>query len=165
MKTIVIVSGYFAPLGSHHIEFFEAAKRLGDELWVIVNNDIQLLNKKSFVIQPEEERRKIVASLAVVDKAWISEDTEEHVAKSIESHIRATRNYYDIVDDIHSLGPQTNRFIFANGGDRKEPNKTEQLICDRYLIHQLFNVGPPKTQSSSDVIERVVRWYKEQQNG
>jgi D-beta-D-heptose 7-phosphate kinase/D-beta-D-heptose 1-phosphate adenosyltransferase len=40
-KTLVIVSGYFNPLHSGHIEYLTKSKELGDFLFVIVNNDHQ----------------------------------------------------------------------------------------------------------------------------
>jgi cytidyltransferase-like protein len=40
MKTVV-VSGYFNPLHKGHIDYISAAKKLGDYLIVIVNNDRQ----------------------------------------------------------------------------------------------------------------------------
>ena len=39
----IIVSGYFNPLHKGHLELFEKSKASGDELWVIVNNDLQQL--------------------------------------------------------------------------------------------------------------------------
>ena len=47
MRTGVIVSGYFNPLHVGHLEYFRLAKALGDELFVIVNNDVQRELKKS----------------------------------------------------------------------------------------------------------------------
>jgi D-beta-D-heptose 7-phosphate kinase/D-beta-D-heptose 1-phosphate adenosyltransferase len=37
----IIVSGYFNPLHKGHLELFEKAKTKGDELWVIINSDVQ----------------------------------------------------------------------------------------------------------------------------
>ena len=37
----IIVSGYFNPLHKGHLELFEKAKAAGDQLWVIVNSDLQ----------------------------------------------------------------------------------------------------------------------------
>ena len=37
----IIVSGYFNPLHKGHLELFEKVKNKGDELWVIVNSDLQ----------------------------------------------------------------------------------------------------------------------------
>lgn len=39
IKTIVIVSGFFDPIGIHHIILFEEAKKLGDYLIIGVNSD------------------------------------------------------------------------------------------------------------------------------
>ena len=41
MNKIVITSGYFNPLHKGHLELFYAAKEVGNELWVIVNSDLQ----------------------------------------------------------------------------------------------------------------------------
>ena len=43
----IIVSGYFNPLHKGHIEFFHLAKKHGDKLFVIVNNDNQRMIKGS----------------------------------------------------------------------------------------------------------------------
>ena len=40
-KRLIIVSGYFNPLHAGHIEYFTLAKKFGDHLLVIVNNDTQ----------------------------------------------------------------------------------------------------------------------------
>ena len=40
-KKGMIVSGYFNPIHKGHIEYFNNAKALADELFVIVNNDHQ----------------------------------------------------------------------------------------------------------------------------
>ena len=48
---VTIVSGYFNPLHKGHLELFEKAKALGDQLWVIVNSDLQreLKGSKAFM--------------------------------------------------------------------------------------------------------------------
>ena len=38
-KKAVIVSGYFNPIHKGHLEYFNSAKAIADELFVIVNND------------------------------------------------------------------------------------------------------------------------------
>ena len=49
-KKGIIVSGYFNPIHKGHIEYFNNAKALADELFVIVNNDHQreLKDPKNF---------------------------------------------------------------------------------------------------------------------
>jgi cytidyltransferase-like protein len=59
-KKIVLVTGGFDPLHSGHIAYFEAAKQLGDELWVGLNSDSWLANKKGRHFMPITERASIV---------------------------------------------------------------------------------------------------------
>ena len=56
----VIVSGYFNPLHKGHLEFFVKAKEKADELWVIVNSDLQRELKGSKALMDENERLLIV---------------------------------------------------------------------------------------------------------
>ena len=58
MKTVA-VSGYFNPVHVGHIRLFEEAKKLGDKLIVIVNNDEQVRLKGSALFMNEKDRVKI----------------------------------------------------------------------------------------------------------
>ena len=62
-KKAIIVSGYFNPLHKGHLEYFNNAKALCDELFVIVNNDHQRELKGSKPFQNEEERLLIVKGM------------------------------------------------------------------------------------------------------
>ena len=55
-KKGIIVSGYFNPIHKGHIEYFNNAKAIADELQVIVNNDNQRALKGSKEFQQEQER-------------------------------------------------------------------------------------------------------------
>ncbi len=67
-----IVSGYFNPLHTGHLDLFEAARERTGYLVVIVNNDVQQVLKKGKVIQPEADRLRIVRSLRMVDDALLA---------------------------------------------------------------------------------------------
>jgi D-beta-D-heptose 7-phosphate kinase/D-beta-D-heptose 1-phosphate adenosyltransferase len=67
-KKAIIVSGYFNPLHKGHLEYFNNAKALCDELFVIVNNDHQRALKGSKEFQDESERLLIVSNIKAVDK-------------------------------------------------------------------------------------------------
>ena len=66
-KIIVAVSGGFDPLHIGHTRLFKEAKKLGNELVVILNNDNWLKKKKSFVFIPQNERKEIIESLKLID--------------------------------------------------------------------------------------------------
>jgi D-beta-D-heptose 7-phosphate kinase/D-beta-D-heptose 1-phosphate adenosyltransferase len=86
-KKAIIVSGYFNPIHKGHLEYFNNAKALADELFVIVNSDFQRNLKGSKEFQKEDERLFIVQNIKAVDKAIISIDTDRTVCASLKSSI------------------------------------------------------------------------------
>jgi len=135
MQRVVIVSGYFNPIHKGHIEYFENARKCGDQLWVIVNSDLQRDLKGSAAFQDENERLKIVSSLRVVDKAIMSIDHDRTVCKTIE----------DIVKNNSTMH---RRFMFANGGDQNNDSIPEANICKELGVELVDGLGD-KIQSSS----------------
>ena|SRR3989344_4871619 len=53
-KIVVAVSGGFDPIHVGHVRLFRKAKKFGDELVVILNNDNWLQKKKGFMFSPQE---------------------------------------------------------------------------------------------------------------
>ena len=80
---IVIVSGYFNPIHSGHIDYLQSAKKHGDLLFVIVNNDNQVKVKGSVPFMDEEERVSIVQNIKGVNSAIVSIDTDGSVCKTL----------------------------------------------------------------------------------
>ena len=81
MKKGIIVSGYFNPLHKGHIELFHKSKMLGDELFVIVNNDFQRSLKGSKKFMLEDERILIINELKITDKVILSIDDDKTVCR------------------------------------------------------------------------------------
>ena len=133
-KKAIIVSGYFNPIHKGHLEYFNSAKSLADELFVIVNSDLQRALKGSKEFQKEEERLFIVQNIKAVDKAIISIDTDRTVCQSIRSLVETYKNEYD--------------FGFANGGDQNNNSIPEVPICKELNIQLIDGLGD-KIQSSS----------------
>tara|TARA_Y100000741_G_scaffold251317_1_gene193293 strand:- start:244 stop:648 length:405 start_codon:yes stop_codon:yes gene_type:complete len=125
---IVAISGYFDPLHVGHLEYIKLAKKFGDKLVVIVNNDYQSKLKKGKSFMNESDRLEIVKSIIWVDDAIISIDKDGTVCKSIEF-----------------IKPD----IFANGGDRKNKEIPESKICNNLGIKIIDGLGE-KIRSSSN---------------
>ena len=140
---VVVVSGYFNPIHSGHIDYLESAKEIGDYLIVIVNNDKQVKMKGRDPFMNELERLRIVRALRCVDKAVIAIDEDGTVCRSIK------KEYHQLQDDPFFIG-----MAFANGGDRNKGGVPEDLLEEELGIRMIYNVGGEKTQSSSTLIQR-----------
>ncbi len=142
---IIIVSGGFDPIHSGHIEYFKAAKKLGDKLIVALNSDQWLINKKGKYFMPFIERKIIIENLTVVDNVISFSDDE--IGSAIDALLRIKKAYPD--DEI----------IFANGGDRNKENIPEMSIEG---ITFAFSVGGDTKQNSSSWILKDWQYYHEE---
>ena len=133
-KKAIIVSGYFNPIHKGHLEYFNNAKALSDELFVIVNNDLQRGLKGSKEFQKEDERLFIVENIKAVDKAIISVDKDRTVCASI-------RLLCETYGADYELG-------FANGGDQDNTSIPEAPVCKELNVQLIDGLGD-KIQSSS----------------
>ena len=95
-KKGMIVSGYFNPIHKGHIEYFNSAKALADELFVIVNNDYQRGLKGSKEFQQESERLFIVSNIKSVDHCILSIDQDRTVCRTIEKIALDFGRFYDL---------------------------------------------------------------------
>ena len=138
-KKAIIVSGYFNPIHKGHLEYFNNAKALADELFVIVNSDLQRNLKGSKEFQKEDERLFIVQNIKAVDKAIISVDTDRTVCASIRTLSETYGKEYD-------LG-------FANGGDQDNNSIPEAPVCNQLKIELIDGLGD-KIQSSSWLLNK-----------
>ena len=134
IKTAIIVSGYFNPIHKGHIEYFQKAKNLADELFVIVNSDYQRSLKGSKPFQDENERLIIVSNIKSVDEVFLSIDRDRTVCNTIKK----------IFEDFGSEF----ELYFANGGDQNNNTIPEKNICDKLGINLIDGLGD-KIQSSS----------------
>lgn len=137
-KKIVVVSGGFDPIHIGHVRMFQEAKKLGDELVVIVNNDNWIKFKRGRnAFMPEKERKEIVEAIAGVDKVVLTQ------------HELGTKDL-SICKDLERIKPN----IFANGGDRTGKNIPELDVCKKINCEMVFNIGREgKIQSSSWLLE------------
>jgi D-beta-D-heptose 7-phosphate kinase/D-beta-D-heptose 1-phosphate adenosyltransferase len=150
-EIIVMVSGGFDPVHIGHVRLFNEAKKLGDKLVVVINNDNWKRQKGKHVFMPDHERKEIIEAFSAVDKVFISgheENPEGPKAMSVSK-------------ELIKIKPH----IFTNGGDRNEEdaqNINSSLYydietCKNFGIEMVFNVGHGgKIQSSSWLVEKSI---------
>lgn len=148
---IVLVTGGFDPIHSGHIEYFKAARQLGDILIVGLNSDEWLTRKKGRPFMPMSERFSIICALDVVDEVLIYNDDDNSSCDAIR---------------LAKMRHPNAHVIFANGGDRTKDNIPE-MVCDN--VEFVFGVGGnKKANSSSWILEewknpKTIRpwgWYR-----
>ena len=135
----IIVSGYFNPLHKGHLELFEKAKASGDQLWVIVNSDLQRELKRSKEFMLEDERLLIVSAIGIVDKALVSIDKDKTQCKTLADLAYKFSSEYEL--------------YFANGGDQSNDSIPEVPVCKEKGIKLLERLGD-KIQSSSWLLKK-----------
>ena len=135
----IIVSGYFNPLHKGHLELFEKAKTSGDQLWVIVNSDLQRELKGSKEFMDQDERLIIISALGMVDKALLSIDKDKTQCVTLAKLADKYSTEYEL--------------YFANGGDQNNNSIPEAPICKEKGIGLLEGLGD-KIQSSSWLLKK-----------
>lgn len=142
---VVVVSGGFDPIHIGHVRLFQEAKKLGDKLVVILNNDNWLRKKKTHIFMRQKERKAILESINGIDQVVLT------------GHPRNTKDM-SVSKEILKIKPD----IFANGGDRKaEKDILETEACRKAGCKLVFNVGHGgKVQSSSWLLTKYLNKVK-----
>lgn len=140
-KKTVVISGGFDPVHIGHVRLIKEAKKLGDKLIVILNNDNWLKKKKMHIFMHQKERKEILESIDGVDQVIVS------------SHLKNTKDM-SVIKELLLIKPD----IFANGGDRKaEKDIPEAETCRHINCEMVFNVGRGgKIQSSSWLLKKYI---------
>lgn len=140
---IVAVSGYFVVLHLGHIQYMEEAKKLVQKLektnkvklLVIVNNNIQQIQKKGRIIHNALDIKKIILKFPFVNNVILSVDTDRTQNRTLEK-----------------IKPD----YFVKGGDSTPENTPELEICKKIGCKVLFGVGGKKINSSSWILEKLI---------
>ena len=137
-EVTIAVSGGFDPVHIGHVRLFQAARRLGDRLVVILNNDHWLKKKKGYVFMPQKERKELLEALRGVDEVVLT----RHPANPKDMSVN---------EALLRIRPD----VFANGGDRTRKNIPEIPVCRKIGCEMVFGVGRGgKVQSSSWLLKR-----------
>ena len=140
---IVLATGAFDLLHLGHVRFLEASNRRGGpgaKLIVVVARDKTVLNRKGRMpILPEDQRRELVGSLRVVDKA-------------ILGHTRL-----DLLGVLREVRPD----IISVGYDQKQIKASVEKLLREQDLHvrvvQIPKFGPNGLNSSTGIKRRVAR--------
>tara|TARA_B100000749_G_C18346445_1_gene431332 strand:+ start:170 stop:583 length:414 start_codon:yes stop_codon:yes gene_type:complete len=130
MKTIAL-SGGFDPVHIGHLRMMQEASTFGRVI-IILNSDEWLISKKGYMFMTYDERKEILEGLSCVSEVVSVDDSDSTVCETIE---RLRPDY------------------FGNGGDRKNDNVPEVELCERLGVKLVWNLGGPKIQSSSDLVD------------
>lgn len=136
---LVLVTGGFDPVHSGHIEYINAARKLGDYLFLGLNSDDWLTRKKGKPFMSWHERHIILSNLRSVDDVFAFDDSDNTAI--------------DAIRRVREENPE-HTIIFANGGDRTKENipEMEAGIED---IDFIFGVGgTDKINSSSWILKK-----------
>ena len=143
---VMLVSGGFDPVHKGHIEMIEAAAKQAEEVWVILNNDTWLREKKGKAFMKESEREYIMSRIKGVTRTFVCRPrsaTDRTVCDGIYSAVNAYRR-----DKEGELS-----MAFGNGGDRVPGNIPEADYCASMEVEMVWNLGK-KVQSSSWLLEK-----------
>lgn len=150
-KKVVMVSGGFDPVHIGHVRMFEEAKKLGDELVVVINNDVWKRKKRRHVFMPDLERKEIIEAFACVDRVILTGHKDPITPKDMS-----------VNKELLKIRPH----IFANGGDRNEEDARnpesslyyEVGTCEKLGIEMVFNIGyGGKVRSSSELLKEYAK--------
>jgi FAD synthetase len=138
--TKVMATGVFDILHVGHIYFLEEAKKLGDELVVVVATDYIAEKVKHRAITPQDLRVKMVGALKVVDKVVIGKE----------------KDIYQTVDEIR---PD----IIALGYDQLHDEDTLLSDLKKRGIENVKIVRISKfagdMSATREIIKKVIAWY------
>ena len=142
---IVLATGAFDLLHLGHVRFLQASKRKGGQgakLIVVVARDKTVFNRKGrSPILPEDQRRELVGSLRVVDKAILGHP------------------HLDLLGILREVRPD----IIAVGHDQKQIKVSVEKLLREERLHirvvQISKFGPSGLNSSTGIKRRVAkRW-------
>lgn len=147
-RRTVMATGVFDIIHPGHIYFLEEARKLGDELVVVITRDSVASREKHPPILPEEARLRIVSSLKPVDRACLGyEDDIFRIVEEIRPDVIALG--YDQRWDEEFLREELKKRgltveVVRLGRDTSDIAGTRKVIekvVERFLRNSLYRKG------------------------
>lgn len=131
---VVAVAGGWDPLHPWHIRHMKLARKLGDWLVVIVDNDDNLIKKKGFAYYPQEWRIELLRDYSFINQIVLNIDHSGCCAET-----------------LNIIKPD----VFAKGGDRTPDNMPEREIqvCREIGCRIIYGIGETGFSSTQRVRE------------
>jgi FAD synthetase len=136
--TRVMATGVFDILHTGHLHYLLEAKKLGDELYVVVATDATVRKRKHEPITPERMRVELVNALKPVDHALLGKEG-------------------DIYEIVSLVSPD----IIALGHDQQfDENELEQRLRQRGIIAKVVRLGKfeDDLNGTRKIIQKIVEW-------
>ena len=136
----VMASGVFDLLHPGHLYYLKEAKKLGDELVVVVATDNTVRKRKHEPITPQEMRLEMVEALKPVDRAVLGH--EDDMFKTVE----------ELKPDIIALG-------YDQDFDEKW---LEEELKKRGMDIKVVRIGPLSADlnATRKLIQKIIDWYE-----
>ncbi len=135
-----MASGVFDLLHTGHLHYLEEAKKLGDELIVVVARDSTVRKEKHEPITPEDVRRELVDALKPVDEAVLGKEG-------------------DMFEVVEGIKPD----VIALGHDQEHDEEAIRAELEKrgldVEVVRLSKLGTD-LDGTRKIIQKVVAWYK-----
>jgi FAD synthetase len=134
-----MASGVFDLLHPGHLHYLSEARKLGDELFVVVATDKTVRKRKHEPITPQEMRVRMVGALKIVDRAVLGSDG-------------------DMFRVVEELRPD----IIALGYDQEHDEATlREELAKRRLQAEVVRLPhlEDDLNGSRKIMQKVIDWY------
>ena len=140
-KRRVMAAGVFDLLHLGHVHYLTEAKKMGDELVVVVATDVMVAKRKHQPIVPQEQRLALVAALKPVDHALLGSPIDQMATvQAVQPDVIALG-----YDDYHAADDL--RAELAKRG----LSRVEVARCPQFDVHDL--------NGTRKIVKRILEMY------
>jgi FAD synthetase len=136
--TRVMATGVFDILHTGHLHYLMEAKKLGDELYVVVATDATVRKRKHEPITPERMRVELVGALKPVDHALLGKEG-------------------DMFEIVNQVEPD----IIALGHDQQfDEAELEKRLRERGMMTKVVRLGrfEDDLNGTRKIIQKILEW-------